>query len=110
MSPTEKVKALTALEALQVRKAIVRARIAQRRRQGSAAVAELRVPLTLFERGREIWREIPGEAKWLAVPAGLLLAKKLAKRLGGPAALLSYAPLAIQVAQMIAAFRRRPQV
>ena len=96
-----------ALDALAVRKAAVQARIAARRTQCGIAAAQLAGPAALVDRGVALWQSIPGKAKWAAVPVGLFAARVIGKRLGGPAALLRYAPMVMGVAKSVMEMRGR---
>ena len=97
MGATEELKVLA------VRKAAVRARIAARRAELSAAAAGLTGPIQFLERGVALWREVPESAR-AAIPAGFEFAKKVAPKLAGPLGLLKYAPIA---ARAFGIFRKR---
>jgi hypothetical protein len=88
------------LNALTARKIMLRARIAERRLQCSAAALEVARPISWVDEIIARWRRIPPLAKIVGAPLGLLLRRKIGRRFGGGGKLLPFAPLVFQAARI----------
>ncbi len=89
------------LKLLELRKAMLQLRIAQRRLQCAQAATELSRPIKLVDRGIALWRSVPPLAKAIAVPALLLLLRKLGKRPGVIGTVARMAPVALGAARFV---------
>lgn len=86
---------------LESRKAVVRARIADRRLQCVEAAAGLTPPVEILDRGLALWRQVPPLAKAIAVPLLVLLARKLSRRAGWIGSIARLVPTVMGVARMV---------
>jgi hypothetical protein len=83
------------LSLLATRKAVLRGKIAHRRIQTSADLAQLTKPLEIMDKAAELWRKIPSLAKLAVVPVALVVLKKtLFRRTKLLSSLLRWGPLA----------------
>lgn len=89
------------LKRLELRKAMLQLRIAERRLHCAQAGVELARPLSLVDRGIELWRRVPPIAKAVAVPALLILARRLSRRDGFIGSIARLAPAVLGAARMV---------
>lgn len=88
------------------RKAVLRARIAERRAECERAAADLVRPLAIADKGLALWRATPEPVKALGLPVAALAAQKLAKHLPG-VSVAKYVPLAMRGWRMFQDLRDR---
>lgn len=95
------------LDALALRKAAVRLRIAGHRWQCVEAGAELARPLAWADDLWGRWRRISPIAKAVGAPVVLLVVKKLFGRFGQVASIARAVPLIFQTAKMVAGWKAK---
>jgi hypothetical protein len=94
------------LKLLEARKTLLQLRIAQRRLQCLQAATEIGQPLQLVDRGIALWRSVPPVAKVIAVPALLMLARKLSQRKGLIGSVARMAPIVLGAARTVSGSHR----
>ena len=101
------------LDRLAQRKTILRARIAVRRYECVIAGAALARPIEAVDRALATWHRIAPFLKLLAVPAGIVLARRwrggglgrAGRKVGRLAALVKFLPLILRGIRMLSALR-----
>ena len=89
------------LKRLELRKALLQLRIAERRLQCAIAAREEAQPLRTVDRALDLWRRVPPVAKLVAIPVVLMLARKLAKRKGLIGSVARMTPMVMSVARAV---------
>jgi hypothetical protein len=98
------------LERLKTRKRILQARIDVRRWECVVAATELARPVAMVDRGMTMWHRVAPFAKLLAIPAGIMFTRQMAKgrsprtaaaKSGKVAAILGALPIIIRVARLV---------
>lgn len=91
-----------------MRKMLLQARIAVRRHECAAAASVLAQPLSLVDRGINLWRQISPLVKMLGIPVLLVAARKLMKH-SGPGKLsgiLGALPVILRAVRMMKTMRQ----
>lgn len=96
------------LAALAARKALLQARVAVHRWECAQAMVELSRPISMVDRGIDMWRKISPFIKLLGIPASILGVRKIMRGSGGAgkiSKLMGMMPIVVRVARAVMQMR-----